>query len=188
MIVLGRQITRLVLVSLVVAALSGCGEAADTGRSAASLAPDDFDVPRTDHLGPLPAWQSAAEIELGKTDSFDVRGSYSAIYGATPAPRTGSLRAVAEFERTDAVLIDWDDYTPDFMLELAWAASSAAPLFVITDDLGHTDDVSYFLGQNGVDTDSVRFFEYYNDSSWTRDYGPIPVASARLAAVLAGMR
>jgi len=38
--------------------------------------------------------------------------------------------------------------------------------------------VSYFLGQNGVDTDSVRFFEYYNDSSWTRDYGPIPVASA----------
>lgn len=177
---MANRIYRTGLLALLVCSfLVGCSEAdrVDSAESSFELAPADFDVPVSDRETILPAWQTEDEVAGDKADRFDARGGYQEIYGITAAPQT-RLRSIAEFERTDGVLIDWDDYVSDFMLDLIREVALASPVFIMTDDLNQSRTVRGFLERNGVDTTLVTFFEFRNDAFWTRDFGPVPVAKS----------
>jgi agmatine deiminase len=169
--------------------LIGCEDADDVAGEveSVSLADDSFDVPvaNRDRSRPLPAWQTDEERQAAKDDSFDVRGTYQDIYGITAAP-AGPVRAVAEFERTDGVLIAWDEWLVDYMVQLVDAVAREATAYIITDSLNQSRDVQRILARNGVNTGNVRFFEFQNDSFWTRDFGPITVARADGSTAMIG--
>lgn len=155
--------------------VAACGEesAPRDISSGAALAPEGFDVPETDREAPLPAYQTQGELEAEKADRFDVRGNFQDIYGITNAP-AGGVRAVAEFETSDGVLVSWDDWQEDFVVNLVNAIEDAAPVYVITRNLSESQYVEGRLLRAGVNVNNVAFFEFVNDSIWSRDYGPIP--------------
>lgn len=171
-----RNRFELIAAAVLMTALVGCTDDADTPSAEPSrLAPDGFDIAPSDSNGALPAWQTAAEREAAKADRLDPRGEWEDVYGVS-APPNGTSRAVAEFERSDAVLVDWDAYLESFMVDLVDAIDESAPLYIMTDSVSESRRVSEQLERRGVDIDRINFFEFRNDAFWTRDYGPIPVA------------
>lgn len=125
--------------------------------------------------GPLPAYQTQAEVdEAGKADALDVRGSYESIYGVTRAP-SGRVRAMAEWEPSDGVLVAWQDGMDGFIVNLIGSLHRAAPVYVVTPDLSYSRSLENYFARVGFDTSRIHFFEYANDAFWTRDFGPITV-------------
>ena len=139
---------------------------------------EELGLPAPTNDAPLPAYQVS---DGSKEDSFDVRGSYEDIFGVTAAPR-GNVRPIAEFERHDGVLVDWDAYNTTFMIEMLVAISQAAPLHILTDSVRDSEDLRFELGRYGANTNNLNFFEFQNNAFWTRDYGPIPIATDNGAA------
>ncbi|MFU8803031.1 MAG: agmatine deiminase family protein, partial [Bradymonadaceae bacterium] len=182
---------RVLLGFLTTALLVGCADSElvelESDPVSISLSGESFDVPVTEREDgrPLPAWQTEEERQAAKDDSFDVRGSHQDIYGFTPPP-PGVTRAVAEFERTDGVLVAWDDWLETYMVNLVGSLVDAAPVWIITDTLAHSRRVQNTLNRAGVPTENVKFFEFQNDSFWTRDFGPITVALEDGSAAMIG--
>jgi hypothetical protein len=94
----------------------------------------EIDLPLPQARGALPKAETAGEQQITKTDEFDVRGNYTEIFGESPAP-SRQVRALAEFENTEAVLIAWEDGLDAFMLGLIDEVSRASDVWVITWDL-----------------------------------------------------
>ncbi|MCB9539180.1 MAG: agmatine deiminase family protein [Myxococcales bacterium] len=171
--------TRLVALLAGGLALGGCAfddsaEPQPTApEAAAPLAPEGFDVPVSQHQGLRPAWETDAEKRRVKDDGFDVRGTYQDIYGYTAAPN-GGARALAEFEQTDGVLMAWEGDLSPFLADVVGAIGDAAPVYIVTPDVGYSEAVRDYLRDAGVRAD-VRFYEFQHEAFWTRDYGPQPI-------------
>ena len=124
--------------------------------------------------GVLSKAETPQEQRQTKADEFDVRGSYRDIYGESQPPR-GPVRAIAEFENTDAVLIAWEQGLGTFLLDLIAAVSQASEVWVLTWDLRESNTVRELLTLRNAELSQVKFFEFPHESFWTRDYGPISV-------------
>ena len=127
--------------------------------------------------GILPAYQSEQEQRAAKTDSIDVRAGYREIYGVT-APPAGQLRAIAEFEPVDGVLLAWSGDLSPFFADLVVSVGDAASVYIITPDLEYTDALRDYLFNERVDIRGLKFFEYGHEAFWARDYGPWTVETA----------
>ena len=170
---MNRTLESLALVAALFAA-SACAPDESTSTPI-PLAPAGFDIPMSGHDGIRPAWETEGEKHQTKADGFDVRGNYQEIFGTTNAP-SGGGRALAEFEPKDAVVIAWEGDLSPFMSDTVAAVIDAAPIYIVTPDLGYSNAVRQYLRDDGVDTSNIEFFEFQHESFWTRDYGPIPVA------------
>lgn len=153
----------------------GCESEAD--RQAPLSLGVELDLPLPQVRGALPKAETASEQQITKTDEFDVRGNYGEIFGESPAP-SRQVRALAEFENTEAVLIAWEDGLDSFMLGLIDEVSRASDVWVITWDLNTSNTVRGRLERRGTDVSRVKFFEFPHESFWTRDYGPISVVDS----------
>ena len=160
----------LVLLGLALVA-SACG----TEEPSQAPLPSGFeiDLPMPERRA-LSKAETEGERQATKTDQFDVRGNFSDIFGISPPPAS-SVRPVAEFENTEAVLIAWEAGIGRFLLNLIAEVSQASDVWVITWDLATTNAVRTRLANEGVDVQKLRFFEFPHESFWTRDYGPISV-------------
>ncbi|MFN3200151.1 MAG: agmatine deiminase family protein [Bradymonadia bacterium] len=144
----------------------------------APLAPEGFDLPVSPGGDGLkPAFETETEKRQSKAEQFDVRGQFQDIFGFTSAP-SGAVRAIAEFENTDAVLLSWAGDLSPFFADVVEGIVDAAPVYIITPSVGYSNSVRDYLARRGIPTDDVKFFEFENDAFWTRDYGPVPVALA----------
>ena len=119
--------------------------------------------------------ETDAEKTQTKADSFDVRGQYQDIYGITEAPNAANVRAIAEFENTDAVLVAWEYGIGEFLIELIGHIAAHSDVWVVTWNLSDSAAVRQSLTAQGIPMEKVRFFEFPHESFWTRDYGPVSV-------------
>ncbi len=163
------------LFALVVTAAALVACEADEGTGAADapvVLGADLDLPLPTG-GARPAWETEAEKQNAKADSFDARGSYQDIYGITQAP--SQVRALAEFERKDGVLIAWEGDLSPFFADLVAAIAPASPVYIVTPDVGYSRAVADYLADAGI-RGQISYFEFPHESFWARDYGPIAVA------------
>ena len=133
----------------------------------------DLDLPLPER-NLLPKAETTGEQRQTKSDEFDVRGDFADIFGES-APPNGPVRAIAEFENTEAVLVAWEIELGTFLLNLIDTVSVASDVWVLTWDLEQTQVVRELLEIRGTDQSRVKFFEFPHESFWTRDYGPISV-------------
>ena len=149
------------------------GEVSNTDLAGGQALP-----PQSESEEVLPAYQTASEVEeAGKADRLDLRGSYESVYGATTPPSAG-VRAVAEWESADAVLIAWDDQVGTFIVDMIAAIHTSAVVYVVTPSLDYSQSLQSHFSQVGLDTSRIRYFEFPHESFWTRDFGPITVELA----------
>ena len=104
--------------------------------------------------------------------------AYAAGFRASAAP-PAPVRAIAEFERSEAVVVSYSSWvTPNTKLPLELIRLLSEHVTVIS--LHSTDSKkaqveSAYVGA-GVNMDNVEFFKTPTNSIWTRDYGPFYIA------------
>src|SRR5690606_8463051 len=85
----------------------------------------------------------------------------------------GPVRNVAEFERSEAVLIR---YPLGITLQLVAALSEQLRVITIVATQELEDQAASAFQGAGVNMDNVEFLRAPTDSYWTRDYGPFYIA------------
>lgn len=170
-----RISTWLTVLLVPLVACSGVGGSGSEGP--VPLAPEGFGLEPTGQGEILPVWQTNDERLGAKSDDLDPRGLYEDIYGITQPP-VGTVRAMAEFEPVDGVLIAWYGQMLDFLVPLIREVAKVSDVYVITDYLSYTGHLKTLLPENGVDVSRVHYLEYPHDAFWTRDFGPISVERA----------
>jgi len=95
---------------------------------------------------------------------------------ATPyAAVHGRLRAIAEFEQTDAVLLAWEDDYASIFTQIVSGIRKKSAVYFLLNSYHKKRAVIRKLRRDGIDVSSIRFIRHRFDSMWTRDYGPISV-------------
>ena len=173
---MNARFPRLAVVAILPLLAVACDQS--PASQAESLAPLGFDMPLPE-LGDslLPSYQTSDELSIAKADELDDRGSYQEIYGITAAP-SSPPRAIAEFERTDAVLVAWAGDLSPFFRDMVSSIAPYSAVHIVTPNQGYSFSVEEYLEDWNVDTTNVRFFEYPHEAFWARDFGPIPVELA----------
>jgi agmatine/peptidylarginine deiminase len=90
------------------------------------------------------------------------------------SPPTQPVRATAEWEENEAILVRWPY---DSSWNLLWA-NFLAPvaddlrIYMIVSSYSDTTSIKSYLSSHGCPTDSVKFLQRATNSVWIRDYGP----------------
>lgn len=164
-----------ILLSLFCLVVFGC-ESEPTSQAPLYLGLE-LDLPLPQARNALPKAETADERQSTKTDEFDVRGDYGEIFGES-SPPSRQVRALAEFENTEAVLIAWESDLDTFLLNLIETTSRASDVWVLTWDIETSETLRTRLDRRGVNLARIRFFEFPHESFWTRDFGPISVVDS----------
>lgn len=90
--------------------------------------------------------------------------------GHTAAP-AWTLRG--EFETVDEVLVAWDSYFEDYLVDLVGAVAERVPVTIAAPAYEDLDELRDALATYGLREPAVQFVEPPVDSIWIRDYGPI---------------
>lgn len=159
--------------------LYGCAAdaAVEGGKGGgAPLQATEIDLPDTiETSGPLTAYQTPEELAAGsKYDALISTRTQSELFAPT-APPTTQVRAVAEWEHVDSIIVHWENQLDNFYVQMVDALHRAANVHLVTKDIQDSTAAKQRLSALGMDTNRIKFFEYQNDSIWTRDYGPITV-------------
>lgn len=165
--------------------LGGCGASGNTADdSAAARLPNNGDegaseaegIPRLPaHLEQetlLPAFMTQEEKSA---DASRVR----AFADHRSSPPSGNVSVPSEFGPTEGVVvrIPMDGDTQDFFGQMVREiARSGATPYLLVENSQEADLVDqYFLSPYGTSKSSVEFIYAYNDSFWSRDFGPYHV-------------
>jgi agmatine deiminase len=89
-------------------------------------------------------------------------------------PPTQPVRATAEWEENEAILVCWP-YNATW--NLLWTnfltpIADDVRIYMIIDSYTDTTSIKSYLASHGCPTDSVVFLRHTTDSYWIRDYGP----------------
>jgi agmatine/peptidylarginine deiminase len=89
-------------------------------------------------------------------------------------PPTQAVRATAEWEENEAILVRWP-YSSS--LNLLWASfltpvADDVRIYMIVSSYSDTTSIKSYLTSHGCPTDSVKFLQHSTNSVWIRDYGP----------------
>ena len=152
---------------------SGCGNADVESNTSSNLDPFGIDLPMPEPGLVYTASETKTERNI-KADRLLFRGEYEDIFGITNPP-AGPVRGIAEFETSDGILVAYDDFVSDFILDLIATLAPAGQVYVVTPDIRTSNGLRALLQQRGVEVDKLTFFEFPHESFWTRDFGPIPV-------------
>ncbi len=91
----------------------------------------------------------------------------NSVFGI-PTPPTSAVRASAEWEEIDALIVVWTSYTTIVRQIINYAQSETKVLVVCTD----SNQVIANLNANQVPINNVDFLQIGFNSIWCRDYGP----------------
>lgn len=108
---------------------------------------------------PLPNYTTEAEAGLIKEFSFR-----SAI--PTPPPAT-NVRAAAEWEEIEYLVITWQPSFPNILRQIVAAAVNECKVIITTQNEA---SVSSYLSSFGIDLSNITFLDTEWDSIWIRDY------------------
>jgi agmatine/peptidylarginine deiminase len=158
--------------------VSGCaieGATEDGKKGGGSPLATQIDLPEplvTD--GPLKAYQTPEELAAGaKADALVVSASYDELFAPTAAP--AKVRAVAEWEHVDSVIVHWDAALEGFYRTMVDALHRVSNVHLVTTNIAESNAAKAKLEGLGMNSANLKFFEYANESIWTRDFGPITV-------------
>jgi agmatine/peptidylarginine deiminase len=90
------------------------------------------------------------------------------------APPSGPVRAQAEYEANQGILIRWGSYNA-LHTEMTVPLTTATPpseVYVVVSGSSQQASASSVLQGGGADMDHVHFVIAATDSVWIRDYGP----------------
>ena len=85
----------------------------------------------------------------------------------TPPP-TSEVRAMAEWEEVEYLVITWQPGFPNILRQIVEAAINEVNVIIVTQN---ETSVANFLTSEGVDLTNVQFLDVPWDSIWIRDYG-----------------
>lgn len=85
----------------------------------------------------------------------------------TPPPTT-PVRAMAEWEEIEYVVITWQPSFPNILRQIVAAAVQECKVIITTQN---ETSVANYLSSNGVDLTNVEFLDTDWDTIWIRDYG-----------------
>ncbi len=108
---------------------------------------------------PLPNYTTESEKGLISELSFR-----SAI--PTPPP-TSNVRAAAEWEEIEYLVITWQPSFPNILRQIVAAAVNECKVLIVTQNEA---SVSSYLSGSGIDLTNVTFLDTEWDSIWMRDY------------------
>ena len=89
------------------------------------------------------------------------------------SPPYAGLRTPGEFERTELVLVVWDN--DPLFLGIVDGLVPCVKVGVVVSSSYQQSQAENYLQQNGVPLDNVIFVQADYDSIWIRDYGPITI-------------
>ena len=95
------------------------------------------------------------------------------------APPPAPVRAIAEFERSEAVVVSYSSWvTPgtQLPLELIRLLSENVRVISLHNNPGQKAGIEAAYANAGVTMSNVEFFDTNTNSIWTRDYGPFYIA------------
>lgn len=114
----------------------------------------------------LPVVLSPPEVE---TDNLLAVSKELRDAASVPMPPPPPVRAMAEWEEVQAVVITWDtDYTP-ILTEVVRHSRKECRVIIITNQPELLDT---FLRTENIPPDNIEFIEAGFNSVWIRDYGP----------------
>lgn len=88
-------------------------------------------------------------------------------------PPAEPVRAVAEWEEDEAVLMRWGFWQHDTLAaQMIGALTTECRIYLVVNQPDDTGIVLQFLTSQGVPTDSVFFLYHPTNTVWIRDYGP----------------
>ncbi|MFT7624840.1 MAG: agmatine/peptidylarginine deiminase, partial [Myxococcota bacterium] len=162
---------KLITLSFLAFTLAACASSevsgpSDANNNGASLLPKPM----------LPAHALPGERNgAGKGDQFDdFRLANTDIYGITAAPQT-PLRAVAQWDDHQALLLTWTGSFPDVMANIVQASKNQIDIYVVHEGNFAKQQFQSALQDNGVSSAGLNYFNMDTDSIWMRDYGPLSV-------------
>lgn len=82
-------------------------------------------------------------------------------------PPSGPVRAAAEWEEVEYLLVTWNPYYPNILRQIVQAGVQECKVIITTQNQA---SVSNYLTTNGVDITNVTFLNVPWDSIWIRDY------------------
>ncbi|MEM0517957.1 agmatine deiminase family protein [Aequorivita flava] len=82
-------------------------------------------------------------------------------------PPSGSVRAAAEWEEVEYLLVTWNPNYPNILRQIVAAGVQECKVIITTQNETY---VSNYLTTNGVDISNVTFLDVDWDSIWIRDY------------------
>ena len=173
MLCLRRIAALLAHLILVGAVLIGCGVEPPVGVDDRTTDTDHFEAKPMLPAHALPGERNGA----GKGDQFDdLRNANPLIYGITAAPKT-PLRAVAQFDDHQAMLLTWTGNFPETYAGVVDGAKSVVDIYVLHEGNAAKQDFNNNMAQQGTSTAGLHYINMQNDSIWIRDYGPLSVRS-----------
>jgi agmatine/peptidylarginine deiminase len=118
------------------------------------------------------------EVPLPRYMTTDERARWRPaplIYRRDPPP--GPVRAVAEYEPNDGILMRWTATSSLIPLQSelitkVTTLDARAKVYLVVASQAQQTSVTTTLGNAGADLDRVRFIIAASDSIWMRDYGP----------------
>lgn len=112
----------------------------------------------------LPRYPLASEIAPNDDPLFSPIGIND--------PPAAPVRAMAEWEELQSLLVTWRDY-PTILTEIVRAARQECDVTIICSNSSVVNQAKTALDTSGVDLSSnVHFLVARNNSIWVRDYGP----------------
>ncbi len=82
-------------------------------------------------------------------------------------PPSGPVRAAAEWEEVEYLLVTWNPYYPNILRQIVQAGVQECKVIITTQN---QTSVANYLTTNGVDLTNVTFLNVPWDSIWIRDY------------------
>ena len=108
---------------------------------------------------PLPNYLT--DTEKSVLEEFEFRSAQR-----TPPP-TGDVRAMAEWEEVEYLVITWEPSFPNILRQIVAAAVNECKVLIVTQN---ESNVSNYLSSNGIDLTNVTFMNENWDTIWIRDY------------------
>lgn len=125
-----------------------------------------------------PAWSEDEEVPLPRQLTADERARWKPpTWVARGAMPPGPVRAVAEYEPNDGILMRWtasSSLVPlqTEMITKVTTLDSHAKVYLVVASTAQQASVTTTLNNAGADLARVQFIIAASDSIWMRDYGP----------------
>ena len=122
----------------------------------------------------LPAHALPGERKgAGKADQYDdYRNGNPNVFGITAAPKT-PLRAVAQWDDHESMLLAWTGNFPETYAGIVKAAKDVIDIYVVHDGFQSKQQFTSQMSAFGASTSGVKYLDMSLNSIWIRDYGPL---------------
>ncbi len=128
-----------------------------------------------------PEWNDANSLPQWMTPEEELRRHEIGKDFRTSAPPESPVRSIAEYERLKGALIRWPLGIP---VELVAAMSQHAIVYTLAGSNNHINQATNAYSNAGANMENIEFILASTDSFWTRDYGPLFVATHDEVAIV----